>query len=90
MRQPGAAGSTYDTNMSEVDFLVGQTVEELRYPANGLRIVFDSGGPRPVKWCARLTAPSSLDVYAAASIAITSSASSTGSASAFAIDSALM
>ena len=34
--------------------------------------------------------PSSLDIYAAASIAITSSGSSTGSASAFVIDSALM
>jgi Family of unknown function (DUF6188) len=29
--------------VSEIDFLIGQTVEELRYPANGLRIVFDSG-----------------------------------------------
>jgi hypothetical protein len=37
-----------------------------------------------------LSAPSSPDVYAAASIAITSSGSSTGSASAFVIDSALM
>jgi hypothetical protein len=46
--------------------------------------------PRPVKWCARVSAPSSRDVQAAASIAITSSGSSTGSASAFAIDSALM
>jgi Family of unknown function (DUF6188) len=29
--------------MSELDFLIGQTVEEFRYPANGLRVVFDSG-----------------------------------------------
>jgi Family of unknown function (DUF6188) len=29
--------------MSEIDFLVGQTVVELRYPANGLRVVFDAG-----------------------------------------------
>ena len=46
--------------------------------------------PRPVKWCTRLSASSSPDVYAAAAIAITSSGSSTGSASALAIDSALM
>jgi hypothetical protein len=48
------------------------------------------GRPRPVKWCTRLSASSSPDVYAAAAIAITSSGSSTGSASALAIDSALM
>ena len=48
-------------------------------------------GPRPVKWCTRLSASSSLDVYAAAAIAITSSGSSTGgSVRAFVIDSALM
>ena len=47
-------------------------------------------GPRPVKWCMRLRASSSLDVYAAAGIAITSSGWSSGSVSAFAIDSALM
>jgi Family of unknown function (DUF6188) len=29
--------------MSEIDFLVGRTVAELRYPVNGLRIVFDVG-----------------------------------------------
>jgi hypothetical protein len=29
--------------MSEVDFLIGRTVKELRYPVNGLRIVFDAG-----------------------------------------------
>jgi ABC-type oligopeptide transport system ATPase subunit len=46
--------------------------------------------PRPVKWCTRLSASSSLDVYAAAAIAITSSGSAAGSASAFAIESALM
>ena len=45
---------------------------------------------RPVKWCTTLSASSSPDVHAAAAIAITSSGSSTGSASAFAIDSALM
>jgi hypothetical protein len=49
-----------------------------------------SAGPRPVKWCATVSAPSSLDIYAAASIAITSSGSSMGSESAFVIDSALM
>jgi hypothetical protein len=30
-------------DVSEVDFLIGQVVEELRYPANGLRVVFDAG-----------------------------------------------
>jgi hypothetical protein len=29
--------------VSEVDFLVARVVEQLRYPANGLRIVFDQG-----------------------------------------------
>jgi hypothetical protein len=33
----------YDESVSEVDFLVGQTVAQFRYPANGLRIVFDVG-----------------------------------------------
>jgi hypothetical protein len=47
-------------------------------------------GPRPVKWCTRLSASSSPDVYAAAAIAISSSGSSAGSVSAFVIDSALM
>jgi hypothetical protein len=37
-----------------------------------------SYGPRPVKWCTTLSAPSSPDVHAAAAIAITSSGSSTG------------
>lgn len=46
-------------------------------------------GPRPVKWCTRLSA-SSLVRYAAAAIAVTSSGSSAGAASAFAIESALM
>jgi hypothetical protein len=50
-----------------------------------------TAGPRPVKWCTRLSASSSLDVYAAAAIAITSSDSSVGgSVSALAIDSTLM
>ena len=35
--------SNYDGDLSEIDFLIGQVVEELRYPANGLRVVFDSG-----------------------------------------------
>ncbi len=49
------------------------------------------GRPRLVKWCMRLSASSSLDVYAAAAIAITSSGSSVGgSVSALAIESALM
>lgn len=47
-------------------------------------------GSRPVKWCMSLSASSSSDAYAAAGIAITSSGSLGGSASAFAIDSALM
>jgi hypothetical protein len=47
-------------------------------------------GPRPVKWCMRLGAPSSPEGQAAASIAITSSGWIGGGASAFAIDSALM
>jgi hypothetical protein len=47
-------------------------------------------GPRPVKWCARLSAPSSPGLYAAASMAITSSALSPGGLSALAIDSTLM
>jgi hypothetical protein len=47
-------------------------------------------GHTPVKWCMSLSASSSSDVYAAAGIAITSSGSLGGSASAFAIDSALM
>ncbi len=46
--------------------------------------------PRPVKWCTRLTASSSPDVHAAWAIAITSSGSSAGSASALVIESALM
>jgi hypothetical protein len=46
--------------------------------------------PRPVNWCTRLSASSSLDVYAAAGIAITSSGWLVGSVSAFAIDSELM
>src|SRR5436309_13375304 len=46
-------------------------------------------GPRPVKWCTRLSASSSPDVYAAAEMAITSSCSSAGSASALASDSML-
>lgn len=54
------------------------------------RLVVPLRGPRPVKWCVRLSASSSSELYAAASIAITSSGSSTGSARAFAIDSALM
>jgi hypothetical protein len=49
-----------------------------------------SDRPRPVKWCTKLSAPSSPDIQAAAAIAITSSGSSAGGASAFAIDSALM
>ncbi len=48
-------------------------------------------GPRPVKWCTRLSVSSSLEVYAAAAMAITSLGSSiVGSVSAFAIDPALM
>src|SRR3990170_4186893 len=47
-------------------------------------------GSRPVKWCTRQHASSSPDVYAATSMAITSSGSGTVSASAFPIDSALM
>ena len=35
--------AAYDLGVSEIDFLVGKTVEELRYPANGLRIVFEAG-----------------------------------------------
>ena len=50
----------------------------------------DDPGPRPVKWCTTLRASSSPELYAAAAIAITSSGSSTGSASALAIESALM
>ena len=46
--------------------------------------------PRPVKWCTRLRASSSPDAHAAVAIAITSSGSSTRSASALAIESALM
>jgi len=46
---------------------------------------------RPVKWCTRmLSVSSSPVVYAAAAMAITSSGSSVGSASALAIDSVLM
>ncbi len=48
------------------------------------------GGPRPVKWCARLSASSSPDGQAAAAIAITSSTWSAGSASALVMLSALM
>ena len=39
--------------------------------------------PRPVKWCARLSASSSPDLYAAWAIAITSSGSSAGGESVF-------
>ena len=45
---------------------------------------------RPVKWCTTPATSSSPDTYAAAAIAITSSGTSPGSVSAFAIDSALM
>jgi hypothetical protein len=47
-------------------------------------------GSRPVKWCSRLRASSSPDRQAASAIAITSSGSSAGGASALPIDSALM
>ncbi len=63
---------------------------------SGGRVEWSSTGeienrPRPVKWCTRLSVSSSLDVYAAAAISITSSCSlSGGSVSAFVIDSALM
>jgi len=61
----------------------------------GAAIGFASGlaggvGPRPVKWCVRLSASSSPDGQAAAAIAITSSTWSAGSASALAMLSALM
>jgi len=46
-------------------------------------------GPRPAKWCTRLSASSSPDVYAASEMAITSWCVSAGSASAFASDSML-
>ena len=46
--------------------------------------------PRPVKWCTRLTASSSLERYAASAMAITSWGSSVGPASALVIDSVLM
>ena len=47
-------------------------------------------GPRPVKWCTRLSASSSPERHAAAAMAITSSGSSAGSARALVIDSGLM
>ena len=59
-------------------------------PLSGWILPKSQEGPRPVKWCTRLTASSSPDVHAAAVIAITSSGSSAGSASALAIESALM
>jgi hypothetical protein len=43
-----------------------------------------------VKWCTRLSASSSPELYAASAMAITSSGSSTASARALAIESALM
>ena len=49
----------------------------------------ETDGPRPSRWCTRLSASSSPEVHPAAGIAITSSGSSTGSASAFASDSTL-
>jgi len=48
----------------------------------------EAQGSRPSRWCTTLSASSSLDAHAA--MAITSSGSSTGSASAFVIESALM
>ncbi|HEX6491022.1 MAG TPA: hypothetical protein VF002_06585, partial [Gaiellaceae bacterium] len=54
------------------------------------RATLEALGPRLVKWCTKLSAPSSPDGQAAASIAITSSDSVGAGASAFAIDSALM
>ncbi len=65
---------------------------QVRLPALGRALSnLAALGPRPVKWCMRLSASSSLDGYAAAAIAITSSAwSSGGSVSALAIDSTLM
>ena len=52
--------------------------------------MFPQTRPRPVKWCTRLSASSSPELYAAAGMAITPSSSSRGPASALAIDSALM
>jgi RimJ/RimL family protein N-acetyltransferase len=53
--------------------------------------LIDPARSRPVKWCAMLSAPSSVDAHAAAVMAITSSCSSTGaSVTAFATDSTLM
>ena len=42
-----------------------------------------AAGPRPVKWCARLEASSSLEFYAAWAIVSTSSGSCAGGESAF-------
>ena len=56
----------------------------------GTRTSNPVAGSRPSRWCMTRLASSSLDVYAAVAIAITSSGSSTGSVSALAIDSALM
>ena len=81
---PGMAGSR--DRMRTPRF---QTVEALCLRGPG-RSSGHGLWPRPVKWCTRLSASSSPDVYAAAAIAITSSGSSTGSASALVIDSALM
>ena len=60
---------------------------------NALPLILTHGWPgwsRPSRWCTGLSASSSPDVYAAASIVITSSGSSTGSVSALASDSTLM
>ncbi len=68
-------------------------VERSLAPLTGCDLYLEIGQPpwsRPVKWCMTLSASSSPDAYAAAAIAITSSGSSTGSVSAFVIDSALM
>ena len=54
------------------------------------RTICECRRPRPVKWCLKLRTPSSLELYAATSMAITSSACSPGGASALAIDSILM
>ena len=54
------------------------------------RVATANTGPRPVKWCARLGASSSLELYAAWAIASTSSGSSAGGESVLVTDSTLM
>lgn len=65
-------------------------IPQVRASVLPLRFSASPTGSRPSSWCTRLGASSSLELHAAAGMAITFSALSTGSVSALAIDSALM